>query len=62
MLVGYVSNEFYLALCDVALEFENETGSVEARSHANGAVHADVTPGLYEVTLCKPGLAPRPCA
>lgn len=55
MLIGYVSDERYVALCDVALDFVNQHGSVEARSRAGGAVHADLAPGRYEVTLIKPG-------
>src|SRR2546423_1907387 len=55
MLVGYVSDERYVALPDVLLEFENEAGSVEARSRASGAVYADVPPGRYRVTLAKEG-------
>ena len=59
MLVGYVSNERYVALPDVLLEFENERGSVEARSRASGAIHADVEPGSYRVTLSKPGFGAK---
>jgi hypothetical protein len=59
MLVGYVSDERYHALSDVVLELENETTSVEARSRAGGAVHADVPPGDYQVTLAKPGFGPK---
>jgi hypothetical protein len=55
MLVGYVSDERYVALPEVLFEFENETGSVEARSRATGAVYADLEPGRYRVTLNKPG-------
>src|SRR5690606_16538050 len=55
MLVGYVSDERFVALPDVLLEFEDETGSVEARSRATGAVYADIPPGEYRVTLAKPG-------
>ena len=55
MLVGYVSDERYLALADVMLEFEDAAGSVAARSRATGAVYADVGPGTYQVTLQKPG-------
>ena len=53
MLVGYVSNERYVALPDVLLEFVREGRSIEARSRASGAVHADLPPGGYEVTLYK---------
>jgi N,N-dimethylformamidase len=55
MLIGYVSDERYLALAEVLLEFESPSGSVEARSRATGAVHADLEPGPYRVTLQKPG-------
>src|SRR6266571_6615512 len=55
MLVGYVSDERYVALLDVLLEFESEAGSVEARSRASGAVYANVAPGPYRVTLSKEG-------
>jgi len=59
MLVGYVSDERYVALADVLLEFENERGSVETRSRASGAVHAELTPGPYRVTLTKPGFGAK---
>ncbi len=46
MLVGYVSDERYMALADVALEFINDRGeSWEARLCATGAVHLDVPAG-----------------
>lgn len=52
MLVGYVSDERYVAVPDVLLEFENGAESIEARSRATGAVYADVMPGEeYRVTL-----------
>ena len=59
MLVGYVSDERYVALPDVMLEFENANGSWEARSRASGAVHVDVAPGCYRVTLAKPGFGAK---
>jgi len=56
MLVGYVSDERYVALVDVALEFVNARGeSWEARSRATGAVHLDAPAGDYVVTLQRPG-------
>lgn len=55
MLIGYVSDERYVAVPEVLLEFEGETGSFEARSRATGAVYADLPPGEYRVTLYKPG-------
>jgi hypothetical protein len=59
MFVGYVSDERYVALPDVLLEFEREGKSVEARSRATGAVYADVTPGPYKVTLYRPGFGSK---
>src|SRR5579864_993748 len=59
MLIGYVSDERYAALPDVLLEFQNESGSVEARSRATGAVHAELAPGPYKVTLYKPGFGSK---
>ena len=56
MLIGYVSDERYVALPDVLLEFIDGKGhSVEARSRAGGSVHADLPPGEYRVILQKPG-------
>jgi len=56
MRIGYVSDERYVALPDVLLEFVNACGdSWEARSRASGSVHVDVPPGEYEITLHKPG-------
>ena len=56
MLIGYVSDERFVALSDVLLEFVNARGeSFDVRSRASGSVHADLQPGEYEVTLQKPG-------
>lgn len=55
MLVGYVSDERFVAMADVLFEFEGESGAVEARSRVSGAVYADLQPGPYRVTLAKPG-------
>lgn len=56
MLIGYVSDERYVALPDVLMEFSDARGgSWETRSRATGAVHLDLPPGHYTVTLCKPG-------
>ena len=52
MLMGYVSDERYSALHDVALEFVDDRGrSWEARSRATGAVDLDLPTGSYTVTL-----------
>ena len=56
MLIGYVSDERYVALADVLLEFQSE-GQTRAivRSTPHGAVEADLEPGEYVVTLVKQG-------
>src|SRR5437763_14690732 len=59
MLIGYVSDERYVALPDVLLEFEGEAGSFEARSRASGAVHAELPAGDYRVTLQKAGFGAK---
>src|SRR5262245_58771802 len=60
MLVGYVSDERYSALADVAVEFTDARGgSWEARSRAGGSVHAELPPGEYVVTLQAPGFGAK---
>ncbi|WP_406697736.1 carboxypeptidase-like regulatory domain-containing protein [Singulisphaera sp. Ch08] len=59
MLIGYVSDEQYSALPDVLLEFVKEGESWEARSRASGAVHGDIPPGNYLVTVAKPGFGSK---
>lgn len=56
MLIGYVSDERYVALEGVAVEFERggETVAV-VDSTPRGKVIADVPPGAYRVTLRKDG-------
>src|SRR5579871_54003 len=56
MLIGYVSDESYVALGDVLVEFTNDQAeSWEARSRAGGSIHCDLPPGEYLVTLSRPG-------
>ena len=55
MLIGYVSDERYVAVPEVLCEFIGAGASYEARSRASGAVYADLDPGTYEVVLYKPG-------
>ncbi len=55
MLIGYVSDERYVALPDVIVEFLRDGKSIEARSRATGAVHADLPAGPCEAVICKPG-------
>jgi len=59
MLIGYTSDERYVALPDVMLEFRAGERSFEARSRASGAVHADVPPGEYEVVLYRHGFGSK---
>jgi hypothetical protein len=60
MLLGYVSDERYVALADVLLEFTNARGeSWEARSRASGSVFCDLPPDRYVVTLQKPGFGAK---
>ncbi|HEV2294764.1 MAG TPA: N,N-dimethylformamidase beta subunit family domain-containing protein [Tepidisphaeraceae bacterium] len=54
--VAFVSDEHYLALTDVVLEFQQCDGCVAVvRSSPRGAVYADLADGEYLVTLSKPG-------
>ena len=55
MLIGYVSDERYVALPDVQVEFQRDGQSVETRSRASGAVDVDLPPGSYQVILAKAG-------
>jgi hypothetical protein len=59
MLIGYVSDEYYAALPDVAVELRGEGRHVLARSWPSGAIHADVPPGDYEVCLARPGFGSK---
>jgi N,N-dimethylformamidase len=56
MLVGYVSDQRYVALADVLIEFrsDDQTRAI-VRSTPCGAVEAELKPGQYEVTLVKQG-------
>ena len=55
MLVGYVSDERYMAVPDCTLLFEQGPTVVQTRSAANGAVYAELPPGTYNVALSNPG-------
>ncbi|WP_089722130.1 N,N-dimethylformamidase beta subunit family domain-containing protein [Candidatus Entotheonella palauensis] len=60
MLIGYVSDERYVAVADVLLEFQRNGQTVAVvRSTPRGAVHADVDPGEYHVTLVKDGFGSK---
>ena len=55
MLLGYVSDERYVALHDVAVLFEGERERQQVRSLADGSVVVELEPGDYRVTLRKDG-------
>ena len=55
MLLGYVSDERYVALPGVEVELLGPRGSIAIRSRASGSLHADIAPGRYEVVLAKEG-------
>ena len=60
MLIGYVSDERYVALPEVLLEFVDSHGnSWETRSRASGAVHLELPIGEYKVILQKPGFGAK---
>ena len=56
MLIGYTSDERYVALPDVALEFERDGQSVEVHSRATGAVYADLAWAHADVLRASPFL------
>ncbi|MCX6381612.1 MAG: hypothetical protein NT023_19410 [Armatimonadetes bacterium] len=56
MLIGYVSDEDYTALPDVAVDFERGGQVVySTRSTATGAILGDLLEGEYRATLVKAG-------
>jgi N,N-dimethylformamidase beta subunit-like, C-terminal len=55
MLIGYVSNEYYLAISDAQVELRRPGWAVVLRSGPSGAVYADIEPGEYEAILAKSG-------
>ena len=55
MLIGYVSDERYVALPGAVLEFIDEQGrSREAHSRATGAGYAELPAVEYQVAISKP--------
>jgi hypothetical protein len=60
MLIGYVSDEHFVAIADAQVQFEGE-GSLAAvvRSTPSGAVHAAIAPGPYRVTLARDGFGSK---
>lgn len=60
MLIGYVSDENYLALADVLVEFQRGDASVAVvRSTPRGAIYADIEPGEYHLTFARAGFGSK---
>src|SRR3954469_8888768 len=60
MLVGYVSDEQYVAIPGVAVEFERDGKFVtQVQSTASGAIHGELEPGAYRVILAKDGFGSK---
>jgi N,N-dimethylformamidase len=72
MLIGYVSDQRYVALADVSIEFiklldrnpptrllNNNEQSWETRSRSSGSVHCELPPGNYRVILQKSGFGAK---
>ncbi|MFN3648569.1 MAG: N,N-dimethylformamidase beta subunit family domain-containing protein [Armatimonadota bacterium] len=58
--MGFVSDERYVAVPDVLLEWQRDAElPVVVRSTARGGVYADLPPGEYRVTLAKPGFGSK---
>ena len=60
MLIGYVSDERYVAIPEALLEFQRGEESVAVvRTTPRGAVYADLPPGDYTVTLARDGFGAK---
>jgi hypothetical protein len=60
VLIGYVSDENYVALSDVAIEIDRDGELVEViRSTPRGGVYADLEPGRYRFSLVTPGFGSK---
>ncbi len=60
MLVGYVSDERFVAIADVLIQFERAGESMAiVRSTPRGAVYADLEQGAYTATLVKDGFGSK---
>ncbi len=60
MLIGYVSDENYVAITGVMVDIESGGRLVETvRSSARGAIHADIEPGLYSFVLVRAGFGSK---
>jgi N,N-dimethylformamidase beta subunit-like protein len=59
-VLGYVSDEMYVAIPDALAEFESPDGAVTVlRSSPRGAFYGDLADGPYRVTIGKPGFGSK---
>ena len=59
-VLGYISDEMYVAIADALAEFESADGAVTVlRSSPRGAFYGDLAAGPYRVTLSKPGFGSK---
>jgi N,N-dimethylformamidase len=54
-VVAYVSDEYFFAVPDAALELAGADTTLSVRSTPSGAVRATLAPGSYDVVVTKPG-------
>src|SRR5690242_12999621 len=59
-VLGYVSDEMYVAIPDALAEFESPDGAVTVvRSSPRGAFYGDLADGRYRVTLSRQGFGSK---
>jgi len=60
VLIGYVSDERYVALADAIVEADRDGATIaETRSTARGRINLDLAPGHYRVTVRKDGFGAK---
>ena len=59
MLLGYLSDEQFVAISGAEVELTSGSESVATRSRASGAIHAEVAAGPWKMTVNAPGFGPR---
>ncbi len=61
MLIGFVSDECYVAIPDVLVEFQDTSlpEPLVVRSTPRGEIYADLEPGTYSCTLAKTGFGSK---
>lgn len=60
MLIGYVSDERYVAIADACVDLDQDGRFLESvRSTAAGAIYAELSPGTYRATLAKDGFGSK---